>query len=237
MFESLDWQQTLDYLLRLITAVLLGGVIGLEREMHGRDAGLRTNILVCLGSALFMILSISMPSIKDGEMAATVFRADPGRIAAQVVTGIGFIGAGVIIKKGLSVRGLTTAACLWMVSAIGMTVGVGFYGIAVAVTFIGLVTLIVLNRFAKLIPNDSYRLLEIRTTVSANVTDIVQAIETERVKVLYSEYEKNYETDTMTIRLTFRIRKTGETDRLSHPIISELEKTGIDIRSVRWFRK
>jgi putative Mg2+ transporter-C (MgtC) family protein len=100
--------------LKLLIAVILGGVIGLEREMHERPAGLRTHALVCLGSALITIISISLYPTGDS-----------GRIAAQIVSGIGFLGAGTILRQGNIVRGLTTAASLWTVAGIGMAVGVG----------------------------------------------------------------------------------------------------------------
>lgn len=102
-------------ILRLLLAVVLGGLIGLEREAHGRPAGLRTHILVCLGSALFTVISESY----------TGHNSDPSRIASQIVSGIGFLGAGTIIRQGSIVRGLTTAASLWTTAAIGMAAGAG----------------------------------------------------------------------------------------------------------------
>lgn len=125
--------------LKLGLAVLFGGLVGLEREARGRHAGLRTFILVCLGSTLIMIVSRAIPGI-DGRPA------DPGRIAAQVVTGIGFLGAGTIMREGPTVRGLTTAAGLWVVAGIGLAIGAGLYGEAAAVTLVVLLTLVVLSR-------------------------------------------------------------------------------------------
>lgn len=109
-------------ILRLAASVILGGFIGLERQVHRRSAGLRTHILVCLGSCLIMLTSIYLFDIYKNEVPI-----DPGRIAAGVITGIGFLGAGTIIRERAEVRGLTTAASLWVVAAIGMTVGCGFY--------------------------------------------------------------------------------------------------------------
>lgn len=122
---------------------LLSGLIGLEREFRQKTAGLRTHLLVGLGSTVFTILSFQgFP----GPMS------DPSRVAAQIVTGIGFIGAGAILRQGLSVRGLTTAATLWLVAAIGMSVGAGDYGLAVAATFSALVALVVLSWVERLLP-------------------------------------------------------------------------------------
>lgn len=107
-----------ELVLRLCLAALLGGFIGLERESHQRPAGLRTHILVCLGSALVMLISIYGFSSTN---------RDPARMAAQVISGIGFLGAGTIMREGSTIKGLTTAASLWVVSGIGLAVGSGFY--------------------------------------------------------------------------------------------------------------
>src|SRR5207253_1246753 len=116
---SLSWEEAL---LRLFLAALLGSAVGLERELRDREAGLRTHLLVSLGSALFTV--VSAYGFHDFLVrGGTEVRTDPTRIAAQIVTGIGFLGAGAIIRQGLSVRGLTTAATLWVVAAIGMAVG------------------------------------------------------------------------------------------------------------------
>jgi putative Mg2+ transporter-C (MgtC) family protein len=120
-----------DAFLRLLAAGGLGAVIGFERELRDREAGVRTHLLVALGSALFTIVSAyGFHEFLAG--GGNIVRADPSRIAAQIVTGIGFLGAGAIIREGLSVRGLTTAATLWVVAAIGMACGAGYYWPAVA---------------------------------------------------------------------------------------------------------
>jgi putative Mg2+ transporter-C (MgtC) family protein len=119
-----------DALLRLAVAAGLGAAVGLEREMRDREAGFRTHLLVAMGSALFTIVS-AYGFHEFLSSGVNVVRADPTRIAAQIVTGIGFLGAGAIIRDGLSVRGLTTAASLWVVAAIGMAAGAGYYWPAV----------------------------------------------------------------------------------------------------------
>jgi putative Mg2+ transporter-C (MgtC) family protein len=134
---SLSWEEAL---LRLALAGVFGGAIGLERELREREAGLRTHLLVSVGSALFTIVSaygFREFLTTDGQ----VVRADPTRIAAQIVTGIGFLGAGAIIRQGLSIRGLTTAATLWVVAAIGMAAGAGYYSAAVITSVLVLLTL------------------------------------------------------------------------------------------------
>ncbi len=132
---------------KIMLATLAGGLIGLEREKHGRPAGLRTHLLVCAGSCLMMLVSEAF-FLKYGDMQATgVVRLDPGRVSAQIITGIGFLGAGVIIKEGFIVRGLTTAACLWMVAGIGMAFGMGMINIGLVGTFVALFSLIILKNW------------------------------------------------------------------------------------------
>lgn len=133
---------TASSIFKLILSLLLGSIVGYERKLKGQPVGVRTFSLIAMGSCLAMILSIYVPQeylgLKNG---------DPGRIAAQVVTGIGFLGAGAIIQMKGSVRGLTTAAGIWMVSAIGMSVGVGMYVIASIATLLILVILVYLDKF------------------------------------------------------------------------------------------
>jgi putative Mg2+ transporter-C (MgtC) family protein len=127
--HSLGWPHIL---LRLGVAAVLGAAIGFERELRERGAGLRTHTVVSVGSALFTLVS---------AYAFTGVRVDPTRIAAQIVSGIGFLGAGAIIRQGLSVRGLTTAATLWLVAAIGMASGAGYYDAAIIATLGAIITL------------------------------------------------------------------------------------------------
>lgn len=129
--------------LRLLLAMLLGGVVGIEREQANHPAGLRTHILVCLGSALIMLLSIY--GFADFVYEGNV-RVDPARLATAVITGIGFLGAGTIIFTGKSIAGLTTAASLWVVAAIGLAVGAGFYFPAIVTTLLVIVNLTVFNK-------------------------------------------------------------------------------------------
>lgn len=133
---------TNDFILRILIAALLGGIIGLEREYRAKEAGFRTHFLVALGSALFMI--VSAHGFADALLSAE-HRLDVSRIAAQVVSGIGFIGAGTIIFQRHAVRGLTTAAGLWVTAAIGLASGAGMYVIAAFATLLVLLCLEALN--------------------------------------------------------------------------------------------
>ena len=127
-------------ILRLVSSVLLSGLIGFERQLQRRNAGLRTHILVCLGSCLIMLTSLYVFDIYNNIVAL-----DPARIAAGVITGIGFLGAGTIIREREGVKGLTTAASLWVVAGIGLAVGCGFYKAALYTTVLSLVVLFFLR--------------------------------------------------------------------------------------------
>ena len=159
---TLNWDESL---LRLALAATLGGLIGVERELREREAGLRTHLLVALGSALFTIVGAYgfHAFLASGQ---SVVRADPTRIAAQIVTGIGFLGAGAIIRQGFSVRGLTTAATLWVVAAVGLAAGAGYYSAAVFTTALVLIALYPLRIIAYRIlrrfrPEDGRLLVEL----------------------------------------------------------------------------
>lgn len=222
--------EQIDFVARLLVASLFGGFIGLERDIHGRDAGLRTHLLVSLGSGVFMVLS---------EMVATVsagagYTADPSRIAAQIVTGIGFLGAGVIIKAGVNVRGLTTAASLWTSAAIGMAAGGGYYAISGATTLIALGGLILLKRFERMYAKDHYRNLVVTTAVAVQPSEIIQIIKKSRLTIITCDIEKNFESDSTIVRFSLRLHDKINPDKLSHGIIALLESSPIKIKKILW---
>jgi putative Mg2+ transporter-C (MgtC) family protein len=149
-----------------VVAAGLGLAIGVERELRDREAGLRTHLLVSLGSCLFTIVS-AYGFHEILTHGGSVVRADPSRIAAQIVTGIGFLGAGAIIREGLSVRGLTTAATLWVVAAIGMAAGAGYYGpaaLATALTILALwpLRLLAYQTIERFRPEENRLVVELR---------------------------------------------------------------------------
>jgi len=145
----------LEALLKLLIAAIIGGLIGIERQVGGQTAGFRTQLLVCLGSCLFTIVSVQVHETYGAS-------ADPGRIAAQIVVGIGFLGAGAILRHGVSIRGLTTAATLWIVSAIGMAVGFGEYLIAGFAALLVLFNLAILKNIEDVLPINRYSVLKIK---------------------------------------------------------------------------
>jgi putative Mg2+ transporter-C (MgtC) family protein len=171
---SLGWDGAL---LRLAIAALLGGAIGLERELDEKAAGLRTHMLVSVGSALFTL--VSAYGFRDFlAHGGSVVRADPARIAAQIVTGIGFLGAGVIFRQGFTVRGLTTAASLWVVAAIGMASGAGFWAGAVVATAVALVSLWPLERAKeRVLPQRGPSRLHVELVEEASSGPALEALE------------------------------------------------------------
>lgn len=160
---------------RLLLAALLGGMLGFEREIHGRPAGFRTHLLVALGACLMMLVSEFFFVKYHGLTSGAAMRIDPGRIAAQIVSGIGFLGAGAIIKDGSAIRGLTTAACLWVAAGIGMAVGTGLYVPALAVTGMAVGALMFLKRVEESMAKDSYATLTVYCDANPSVGTLVEA--------------------------------------------------------------
>ncbi len=153
--DAMQWYLDVSVLLRLALALILGGLVGLEREMRWRPAGLRTHMMVCLGAAILIIGSeFTQQSLPPGN---GIF--DPDRLAAGIITGIGFLGAGAIIKEGNLVRGLTTAGSIWLVAGIGILIGKQFYALAIGATFSALVILVLFKNLEKWIPFPDPRIL------------------------------------------------------------------------------
>jgi len=161
---------------RVIIAALLGAIIGWEREQHGRPAGLRTHMLVCMGAAVMMIISEGMyDKFKALNLSGDTFvRVDPGRIAAQIITGIGFIGAGVIMKMGTRVEGLTTAACLWLAAGVGMAAGSEMYLLAFVSTIVAGAVLFYLGKLEKKLARDIHKTLTLWTSGNRTALEVIR---------------------------------------------------------------
>ena len=223
---TLNWDESL---LRLALAAILGGLIGVERELREREAGLRTHLLVSLGSALFTIVSAYgfHAFLESGQ---SVVRADPTRIAAQIVTGIGFLGAGAIIRQGLSVRGLTTAATLWVVAAVGLACGAGYYSAAVIATALVLLALYPLRIIAYRIlirfrPDEGRMLVELAPGQSPGT--VLDAIE--RLGVGVESLEVSQEGDRRTLAIDMAVPHGAQATRVVAEIADLEHVTG-----VRW---
>ncbi len=214
---------------RLLLAALLGGLIGVEREVHGRPAGFRTHLLVTLGACLMMVVSEYFVIKYAGLNSDSVLRIDPARVAAQIVTGIGFLGAGAIIKDGHGIRGLTTAACLWVSAGIGMAVGAGFYSAALLVTVIALFSLIFLKRFEFRLKKDRYRNLIVYCQRKEGIREYISDLLVERgMKVVDFSVETNIVAGEA--RYEFVVTECGDDLRVTFPdLLAEIE----GVRKVR----
>jgi putative Mg2+ transporter-C (MgtC) family protein len=214
---SLDW---LDVLFRLAAAAGLGAAIGLERELDEKAAGLRTHMLVSLGAALFtMVGAYGFEDFAKGGVST-----DPSRIAAQVVTGIGFLGAGVIFRQGFTVRGLTTAASLWVVAAVGMASGAGFWKGAVAGTVVGIVSLRPLEWLKeRAIPQRAAVRLSVELVDGASAGPVLEALESAGDLLALSR-------DGRRLEIEVRMDRDQRTHALEQ--IADLD----DVREARWQR-
>lgn len=202
-----SWALNSDDLIKIALALVLGGIIGLEREYHGRPAGLRTNILVCLGAAILIIASRSISTVISDFGFKGNLVIDPTRLAAGIITGIGFLGAGVILKTTDFIRGVTTAACVWFTAALGIVIGMGFYMLALICTGVGLVVLILLDLLGTFIYPVSYRKITILSRLDhpLEFTRKCQTIlRQHKIKIQDIDYEQDNRTQEL--KLIFFIR-------------------------------
>ncbi len=217
----------LEMLLRMTAGIIAGGVIGYEREHSGHAAGLRTHLLVGLASTLFMLVSTQFyyfQHYEKGDLIAT----DPSRIAASVVTGVGFLGAGAILRTGLNIQGLTTAASLWLVAALGLAAGGGMYLETVTATSVSLIALIVLRRIEGKHGRLLLRRAELRLG-NASVRDrIVEELRTIGVSVVEVEYQRDFQTNESSLLLDLHLSN----EKVLTAILARLE-TIPEVRSLK----
>jgi putative Mg2+ transporter-C (MgtC) family protein len=201
-----------DFALPLFAAVLAGGLIGFEREWRGRAAGFRTHILVCLASALLMEAAVSQGAWRFTPLAGTEIVSDPTRMAHGVLTGIGFLCAGVIFRSGFSIHGLTTAASLWITSAIGLLLGAGLFLLAVTGTVLTMAILVVLRLVSLNLPQKAVVDAEIiwrrgdveaESLVEAALEDLDRARRADRFELIEAGES---------VRRSFRLKLDGEPD-------------------------
>ncbi len=197
-----------EIILRLLLGTLIGGVIGFERQIHGRPAGLRTHLLVCVASVLLMIVSEYYHYL--GVMDPSYVRADPGRIAAGAITGVGFIGAGVVLKTGFSIQGLTTAACIWVVSAIGLSLGSGLYVAGIASFFITIVSLTLLRLAERKMPKLAFSYITVSADSHLREDEVLSIVGKSGLSVNNIDYEKcsDSQITTLTITVSFYRRES-----------------------------
>jgi putative Mg2+ transporter-C (MgtC) family protein len=213
-------------LLRLLLAALLSGAIGFEREFHGRAAGFRTHILLCLGSTLVMLTSIHIFDVYIARVPC-----DPARIAAGVVTGVGFLGAGAIMQTRASVRGLTTAASLWVVAGIGLAVGSGLYFGAIFTTILTVIALFFFSRLEHaMIRRDWFKTIVVETKEGTEQLKAIREILTDHgASITDFDVHKDPHSGNMIIRLGVKLA-TARHDEYVARDISGLE----GVKSVKW---
>jgi putative Mg2+ transporter-C (MgtC) family protein len=219
-------------LAKLLLAALLGAVIGLEREIHGRPAGFRTHLLVSLGACLYVITSIHFYTVFGNFSGNQPVGVDPGRVAAQVVAGIGFLGAGAIIREKYSVRGLTTAACLWIAAAIGGACGVGLFGISIVVTILSLLSLLLLKKVEIRLTRDTYIYLRLWCEDSPGITALIDSgLESCNIHPLHASIEKNI--TAAELHLMYQIRHSSR-DLSKGPVETLAAIPGMKRVSMGW---
>ncbi len=211
----------IDLATKLLVATFLSGLIGLEREFHGRAAGLRTHILVCLGATIIMASSQTIQTHFELQGSDSVFRIDPWRLAAGIVTGIGFLGGGTILKSKDLIRGLTTAACVWFIAAVGIVVGLGLYIPAAMGTIVGFLVLIGLDPIGHKIPSVKYSQITIISEV--NPAEEIEAqcheiLKKYPITVQNTSISADAKTQQKTLTLNIRSRRIKN----KHTIIKEI---------------
>jgi putative Mg2+ transporter-C (MgtC) family protein len=206
-----------EIIIRLLLAAVIGGIIGFEREVHGRAAGFRTQLIVCVAAVLIMIVSENYYFyLHDLDSA---LRIDPARISAGALIGIGFLGAGVIIKSGFAVRGLTTAASIWIVSAIGLAIGGGLYTEAIVTAVITIMALMVLRVLEKRIK--TLRFKHMIVSASDNAEDRIMSLLSEKGFHVHSvDYEKRKSSEELVYHFTVSVRDKNAIRDVFHKLAS-----------------
>ncbi|OGW82828.1 MAG: hypothetical protein A2987_01945 [Omnitrophica bacterium RIFCSPLOWO2_01_FULL_45_10] len=213
-------------LFRLILASVLSGIVGFEREFHGRAAGFRTHILLCVGSTLVMLTSMHIFDLYISRAAV-----DPARIAAGVLTGIGFLGAGTIMRSKASVRGLTTAASLWVVAGIGLAVGSGLYFGAIATTILTIIALMIFSRVERaMIRKDWYRTVLVETKEGFNELKAIRAVLADyRTEITDFEVERPPDGVNMLLKIGLKFYESKYGEQMLHDL-SRLQ----GVKNAKW---
>jgi len=201
---TLNWQELTWTLGRILLGAVVGGAIVFERETHGQAAGFRTNILVSIGACLMMMLSLDMEVLYRHLDSNAVVRLDPGRIASYAIASMGFLGAGAIIKGKGSVRGLTTAATLWLVTGLGLSIGAGFIWPAVMTTVVCLLIIYNLRHLKRYYSHDIYTILSLSFKDLDRHLDDIRAV-LHRYPGVHIQFV-NYHRDINNRRVTYRLR-------------------------------
>ena len=206
---------------RLLLSLMMGGAIGLERAFTGRPAGLRTHTLVCMSSCILMLFTVFQWDLLKSVPLETV-RIDPTRMAQGIMTGIGFLGAGAIMKEKFSVRGLTTAASIWTTASIGIIAGLGFYFLTFMATFLTLIVLSLLGWFEQKLPCIRYGMLvlKFKSDQTMSKDEIYRIIEDSNVKGTHRSYHLNNDDQSFQFEFTIRTHNSNNFYKLSKTLSS-----------------
>ncbi len=207
-------------IIRLVAAALLGSLIGFERSYHGRPAGLRTHALVCSASSLLMLLTVFQWELL-ADMPLETIRVDPTRMAQGIMTGIGFLGAGVVLKEKLTIRGLTTATSIWITSAIGIMVGMGFFSAASIATLLTLLVLNVIGWLERKLPTYTYSRLIVRCKREDHINReaLVNMVQTHDFKASIPSYHLEDSGRCMQYTFTIHTRNPKNLHRLANSLL------------------
>lgn len=207
-------------MVRLSLSLIAGTLIGLERTFHGRPAGIRTHTLVCLSSTLLMLLSVFQWQLLAGAPIETI-RVDPTRMAQGIMTGIGFLGAGVILKESLTIRGLTTAASIWLTASVGVVIGMGLYFAAFLTLLIALLVLILFRHIEHFLPTQQYGHLSITFSRQdhLNEADLRQLIKAHHSNCFDLSYRLENEGKSFVYEMTINTLKSNNFELLSETLI------------------
>lgn len=216
---------------KLLIAAVLGGLIGWERERRGRPAGLRTHLLVCVGVTLIMLVSEHIFVQYQVYKQDSILRIDPARIASQVVTGIGFLGAGTIMRFKGSVRGLTTAASLWVVAGVGLAIGSGFILPAIFATFIAIMTLILLPKVEGEIKKDKYITMKMLIAGQEHfLENIRNVLERYSLKLQTCKFERDFQKN----EIMYDINVKYKDEEMLILASNDMAKAIRDIKKLGW---
>lgn len=216
---------------KLLLAAILGGIIGWERERRGRPAGLRTHILVCVGVTLMMLVSENMFDKYKLYTNNSIIRIDPARIAAQVVTGIGFLGAGTIMRFKASVRGLTTAASLWVVAGIGLAIGSNCFLPALLTTIIVLFSLLLVPYFEKDMSRDKYQTLKLCVSGTRSCLEVIlEILKRNSMEMQNYGFERDLVKDEILYEINVKFKDSISVSKVSEDFVRSIK----EIRKLGW---
>jgi putative Mg2+ transporter-C (MgtC) family protein len=232
LLAGLVGQEGVEVMLRVLAAAVLGAGMGWERERHGRPAGVRTHMLLCLGCALIMVVSFHVAArASTGELGEAV-RADPGRIAGHALSGLGFLGAGAIVVLGPRVRGLTTAASIWVTAAVGLALGAGCMVPAVFAWLLAMVGLLALGRLeATIRRKDAYVHLALACSGTDRRMPLIRSLlEGRGFKVLDCLVRR--EAERVTYRLALRYNRSADFEEVTSELAAALTDCGVE--EIEW---